>query len=146
MNRPVMANLVPTENEKKALMRRIEDTGGVEALLVRFAEGDTLQALADAFGCRATQISAILRSEKWRDKYEQAKKIKAEMAIDRGMGAVRAATPETVGVAKLQWEAERWMAGKLDPDAYGEKQQPLVNVNLGSLHLAALQAVNKENP
>lgn len=144
MGTPVTIGLVPTESEKKALMRRIEDVGGVEALLVRYAEGDSLQTLANAFGCRPSQIGAILRSDKWKDLYERAKKLKAEMAIDRGMDSVRHATPETVGVAKLQWEAERWMAGKLDPDAYGDKQQPLVNVNLGSLHLAALQAVNKE--
>lgn len=140
----VKAGYVLSESEKRALMRRIEDVGGVETLLVRFAEGDTLQQLANDFRCRPSQISGILRSDKWRAKYEEAKKLKAEMAIDRGLRIVRDATPETAGVAKLQWEAERWVAGKLDPDAYGEKQQPLVNISVGSLHLDALRTVNRE--
>ena len=140
----VTAGLVPTESERKALMRRIEDVGGVEAVLVRYAEGDSLQQLAAAFGCRPAQISAILRAPAWKEKFEHAKKLKAELAIDRGMQAVRQATPETASVAKLQWEAERWLAGKLDVEAYGEKPQAAININLGDLHLNALRTINSE--
>lgn len=140
----VTAGLVPTESERKALLRRIEDVGGVEAILVRYAEGDSLQQLATAFGCRPTQISAILRAPAWKDKFEHAKKLKAELAIDRGMQAVRQATPETASVAKLQWEAERWLAGKLDVEAYGDKPQTAININLGDLHLNALRTINSE--
>lgn len=138
------AGLVPTDTERKALLRRIEDVGGMEALLVRFAEGDTLQKLATHFGCRPSQISAMLRAPAWKDKYEEAKKLKAELAIDRGMQAVRQATPETASVAKLQWDAERWLAGKLDVDAYGEKPQTAIQFNLGDLHLTALRTINAE--
>lgn len=144
MNDMVHIGYVPSKSEKAALLQRIEDVGGVEALLVRFAEGDSLQTLANAFRCRPSHISAILRSDKWREKYEQAKKLKAEMAIERGIDVVRNATPETVGVAKLTWEAQKWLAGKMDPEAFGEKQQPLVNISVGSLHLDALRAVNRE--
>lgn len=144
MNAMVHIGYVPSKSEKADLARRIEEVGGVEALLVRFAEGESLQKLANAFRCRPSHISAILRSDKWREKYEQAKKLKAEMAIEKGLEAVREATPETVGVAKLTWEAEKWLAGKLDPEAFGEKQQPLVNISVGALHLDALRAVNRE--
>jgi hypothetical protein len=73
------------------------------------------------------------------------KKIKAELAIDKGLEAVNLATPETASVAKLQWEAQRWVAGKLDSDAYGDKPQVAVQVNLGSLHLDALRAFNTDS-
>lgn len=140
----VMHGLVPTVSERQALMRRIEDVGGVEALLVRYAEGDSLQQLASHFGCRPAQISALLRAPEWKDTYEHAKKLKAELSIDRGMEAVKYASPETAAVAKLQWEAGKWLAGKLDVEAYGEKQQALVNINMGSLHLDALRTLNLE--
>ncbi len=136
--------LVPTASEREALVRRIEDVGGVEAVLVRYAEGDSLQQLDTAFGCRPAQISAILRAPAWKDKFDHAKKLKAELAIDRGMRAVQQATPETASVAKLQWEAERWLAGKLDADAYGERPQTAININLGDLHLSALRTINSE--
>lgn len=142
---PPDISLVPTASEKKLLQQRIADTGGMEALLVRFAEGQSLQTLANAFGCKPAQIASLLRQPEWKEKYEHAKKIKAELAIDKGLEAVNMATPETASVAKLQWEAQRWVAGKLDSDAYGDKPQVAVQVNLGSLHLDALRAFNTDS-
>jgi hypothetical protein len=36
------------------------------------------------------------------------------------------------------------MAGKLDPDNFGEKQGPQVNISIGDLHLQALKHVQAE--
>ena len=41
---------------------------------------------------------------------------------------------------RLRVETRKWLAGKWNQDAYGDKQAPLVNVDLGSLHLDALRA------
>ncbi len=142
---PPDISLVPSASERKKLLERIADTGGMEALLVRFAEGQSLQDLANAFGCKPAQIASLLRHPDWKEKYEHAKKIKAELAIDKGLRAVEYATPETASVAKLQWEAQRWVAGKLDSDAYGDKPQVAVQVNLGSLHLDALRSINADS-
>jgi hypothetical protein len=50
-----------------------------------------------------------------------------------------AATPQEAAVAKLRVDTRRWLASKQAPDEYGDKQQPLVNIDLGSLALDALR-------
>jgi hypothetical protein len=35
------------------------------------------------------------------------------------------------------------MASKLNPDDYGDKSGPLVNISVGDLHLQALKQINR---
>ena len=48
-------------------------------------------------------------------------------------------------IAKVRIDARRWMAGKVDPERYGEKQSPAVHINLQSEHLQALKDINGED-
>jgi hypothetical protein len=41
-------------------------------------------------------------------------------------------------VAKLRVDTRRWLASKMNEE-YGDKQQPLVNIDLGSMALDALR-------
>jgi hypothetical protein len=50
-----------------------------------------------------------------------------------------AASPQEAQVAKLRVDTRRWLASKQAPDEYGDKQQPLVNIDLGSMALDALR-------
>lgn len=127
-----------------ALLMRIEDTGGVDKLLIRIAEGTALTALGKLYDVSPAVLSGLLRRPEYREKYEQAKKISAEMWVEKGMLSVETAMPETVGVAKLQWAAATYMAEKLDPDTYASKAGVQVNVNLGQMHLDALRTINSE--
>jgi hypothetical protein len=52
------------------------------------------------------------------------------------------ATPQEAQVAKLRVDTRRWLASKMAPDEYGDKQQPLVNIDLGSMALDALRKRN----
>lgn len=141
----VIANVKP-KTVTDALLMRIEDTGGIEKLLIRIAEGTTLTALGQLYAVSPAVISGLLRKPEYRGKYEQAKKIAAEMWIEKGLLSVETAAPDTVGVAKLQWGAATYMASKLDPDTYADKAGVQVNVNLGQLHLDALRTINAEKP
>ena len=49
------------------------------------------------------------------------------------------ASPQEAQVAKLRVDTRRWLASKQAPDEYGDKQQPLVNIDLGSMALDALR-------
>jgi hypothetical protein len=49
------------------------------------------------------------------------------------------ASPQEAQVAKLRVDTRRWLASKMAPDEYGDKQQPLVNIDLGSMALDALR-------
>lgn len=48
------------------------------------------------------------------------------------------ATPQEAQVAKLRVDTRRWLASKLSEE-FSDKQQPLVNIDLGSLALDALR-------
>jgi len=58
----------------------------------------------------------------------------AEQTID----IADAATPQEAQVAKLRVDTRRWLASKLSEE-FSDKQQPLVNIDLGSLALDALR-------
>ena len=45
----------------------------------------------------------------------------------------------------MRLDARRWIAGKVDPERYGEKQGPAVHINLQSEHLQALKDINGED-
>lgn len=141
----VVANVKP-KTVTDALLMRIEDTGGMEKLLIKIAEGATLTALGQLYAVSPAVISGVLRRPEYREKYDQAKKIAAEMWVEKGLLSVETAMPETVGVAKLQWGAATYMAAKLDPDTYADKAGVQVNVNLGQMHLDALRTINAEKP
>jgi transposase len=49
------------------------------------------------------------------------------------------ASPQEAQVAKLRVDTRRWLASKQAPDEYGDKQQPLVSIDLGSMALDALR-------
>jgi hypothetical protein len=49
------------------------------------------------------------------------------------------ASPQEAQVAKLRVDTRRWLASKQAPDEYGDKQAPLVNIDLGSMALDALR-------
>jgi hypothetical protein len=48
------------------------------------------------------------------------------------------ASPQEAQVAKLRVDTRRWLASKMNEE-YGDKQQPLVNIDLGSMALDALR-------
>ena len=49
-----------------------------------------------------------------------------------------AASPQEAQVAKLRVDTRRWLASKLSEE-FSDKQQPLVNIDLGSMALDALR-------
>lgn len=57
-----------------------------------------------------------------------------------------AATPADVQVAKLRIDARWRMASKTDAAQFGDRQVPLVNIDLGSLALDALRLRSVDKP
>lgn len=55
------------------------------------------------------------------EQYARAREIQADYFFEEARTIARAARPDNVAVAKLQWEDCRWRAGKLRPKAYGDK-------------------------
>jgi hypothetical protein len=65
----------------------------------------------------------MYRHPQIRDKYARAKNAQQEYAAEDIMEIAYSATPETYNVARLQIDAHKWLASKLLPKRYSEKQQ-----------------------
>lgn len=72
---------------------------------------------------KSTFYRWIYRHPDVRDKYARAKNTLQEMAAEEILEIAYNATPETYNVARLKVDAHKWVASKLLPKKYGEKQQ-----------------------
>ncbi len=62
-----------------------------------------------------------------RDRYAQARAMQADRLAGEIISIADGASKDTVNQARLQFDARRWMAGKLAPKTYGDKQTIDVN-------------------
>jgi hypothetical protein len=60
----------------------------------------------------------------------------AEEVVDIADGAVDA---HDATVRKLRIDARKWVASRVNPDEWGERRDPLLNISLGDQHLTALK-------
>lgn len=63
---------------------------------------------------------------------------RAESLVDQAQDMLDGATVANIPVVREQAKQRQWLAGKADPERYGEKQVS-VQINMGNLHLDALR-------
>jgi hypothetical protein len=88
----------------------------------------------------------INQTEERKEAVLRARKLKAEKLAEDALDIADNADESSnggVNKARLQVDTRKWMASKLDPDQYGDKQGPAVNISIGDLHLTALKQMNK---
>lgn len=72
---------------------------------------------------KSTFYRWMYRHENIRAKYAMAKNAQQEYAAEDILEIAYAADPTTYNVARLKVDAHKWIASKLLPKRYGEKQQ-----------------------
>jgi hypothetical protein len=89
----------------------------------RIANGESLRAI-----CRDADMPSVQSVMRWladdaalSDQYARAREIQADGEFDEAREIAFAATPDNVQVARLQYDAVKWRAGKLRPKVYGDK-------------------------
>jgi hypothetical protein len=121
--------------------KKIHKAGGETAMLDRLSEGETILSLARSLGISHTAFYD------WIDRGGEARAAALARARARGgrslaeqtLEIADSASPQEAQVAKLRVDTRRWLASKQAPDEYGDKQQALVNIDLGSMALDALR-------
>ena len=121
--------------------KAIHGLGGEQAVWDALGGGMTVYALAERLG---VSISAIDRwvqrgGEARRDSYARSRTRGAQSLAEETIAIADAATPQDVQVAKLRIDTRWRMAAKTDAEQFGDRQTPLVNIDLGSLALDALR-------
>lgn len=89
----------------------------------RIAEGESLRAI-----CADDDMPSVTSVMRWlaadtalSEQYTRAREVQGDGEFDKAREIAFAATPETVQVARLQYDAVKWRAGKLRPKVYGDK-------------------------
>jgi transposase-like protein len=132
------ANLA--RKEATEVNKKIHQFGGELAIVDKISQGETVLGLARALGISHTAFYD------WVDRGGETRAAALARARTRGgqslaeqtLEIADSASPQEAQVAKLRVDTRRWLASKMNED-YGDKQQPLVNIDLGSMALDALR-------
>ncbi len=132
------ANLA--RKEATEVNKKIHQFGGELAIVDKISQGETVLGLARTLGISHTAFYD------WVDRGGEARAAALARARTRGgqslaeqtLEIADSASPQEAQVAKLRVDTRRWLASKMNED-YGDKQQPLVNIDLGSMALDALR-------
>ena len=126
--------------EASDVNKKIHQFGGELAIVDKISQGETVLGLARTLGISHTAFYD------WVDRGGETRTAALARARARGgqslaeqtLEIADSATPQEAQVAKLRVDTRRWLASKMNED-YGDKQQPLVNIDLGSMALDALR-------
>ncbi len=136
---------VAAAHAKKAEMsvanKAVHAFGGEAAILESIASGCTISALCKRLGMAVTTFDRWVDrgGEARRSAYTHARTRAAQSLAEETIDIADAASVQEVQLAKLRSD-NRWrLAAKLNPETYGDKQQPLINIDLGSMALDALR-------
>lgn len=125
----------------------IDAAGGVERIIQRIADGETMGKIAESFGVSRTFMSWKVNGLPGvKEQIAQARRSRAEKLAEETLTlADNVGTSNPVEIKKVaeQIRVRQWLAGVDDPDRFGPKQQQ-VNITVGGLHLDALRKVQAE--
>ena len=124
----------------------IEKMGGVDRIIERVAEGDSLKAIAEELGISRSFLSWKVNAIPGvKERLVQARKSRADMWAEEAISIADGVDPDPnqINKARLRIDSRKWLAGVDDPDRFGTKQAQ-VNISIGGLHLDALRKVQAE--
>ena len=142
----------------KALRRRllleIGTRGGPDYVREYLANGGTLKGLAENLGCSRTYLSRHLNAhEDYAPVIAEGRREHADALADEALeiadklATADEVTREQIAVAKERIDVRKWLATVNNPDRYQTNRNgPVVNINLGDLHLEALRRVKDVTP
>jgi len=140
------ANIAAAQNRKAEISvanKAIHKFGGEDAILEFIASGGTISALCKVLAIGNTTFDRWVEKggETRRTAYTRARVRAGQSLAEQTIDIADAASPQDAQVAKLRVDTRRWLASKLSEE-FSDKQQPLVNIDLGSLALDALRKRN----
>ena len=126
--------------EISTINKKIHAFGGEAMVFDHISQGKTVDSVIKALGVSIGGFYKwIDRDAKRGELLMRARARGGQSLAEQTLEIADTATPQEAQVAKLRVDTRRWLASKMDPDNYGDKQQPLVNIDLGSMALDALR-------
>ena len=126
--------------EMSTINKKIHAFGGEAMVFDHISQGKTVDSVIKALGVSIGGFYKwIDRDAKRGELLMRARTRGGQSLAEQTLEIADSATPQEAQVAKLRVDTRRWLASKMAPDDYGDKQQPLVNIDLGSMALDALR-------
>lgn len=126
--------------EMSTINKKIHAFGGEAMVFDHISQGKTVDSVIKALGVSIGGFYKwIDRDAKRGELLMRARTRGGQSLAEQTLEIADSATPQEAQVAKLRVDTRRWLASKMAPDEYGDKQQPLVNIDLGSMALDALR-------
>lgn len=138
--------------DKSMVNKAIHAAGGEVAILDALGSGKTISGICEALGFSTSSFydwvdrGGAARADAVSRARARGAHSLAEETVSIADALVGAESTVEVQVAKLRSD-NRWrLAAKMNPDEYGDKQAPLVNIDLGSITLDALRKRSVDKP
>lgn len=126
--------------EMSTINKKIHAFGGEAMVFDHISQGKTVDSVIKALGVSIGGFYKwIDRDAKRGELLMRARARGGQSLAEQTLEIADSASPQEAQVAKLRVDTRRWLASKMDPDTYGDKQPPLVNIDLGSMALDALR-------
>jgi len=116
--------------------------GGPDAILERMASGETIKRIADSLGVSRPFLSGWMHKQVGAEAMEAARRQGADALADETLDIADNATEDRI--SKLKITTRQWTAAHAYPERYADRQGPVVEINVGDLHLNALRRVESE--
>jgi hypothetical protein len=123
----------------RGLERKVEELGGVQVLIERIANGETILALATEMGFSRDLLSVFLNRDETQEAVRSARARSAAAMAEKALEIADTNTPEQAPKTRWQVETRRWLASKYDPETFAEKPSVAINVTIGGLHMESLR-------
>ena len=135
--------------ELAAMERKVRELGGDSYIMDQIADGASVGEVMEPFELSRPYFYVWLRAggEQRELAYERAKEIKSHLLLEDGKDDLDkvGADPSSaqVSLASQRANYKRMLAGLLNRKDYGDKTGASTIVNIGELHLSALQAAGQ---
>jgi len=127
---------------KRAMLAALQDRGGLDWVLGRVANGDTMWSIAEDLGCTRNVLADWLNYDTERKAlYYSARAASAAAHAERALEIADKTSETGTSKARLQVETRQWLAGVYDREQFAQQQKHGVQINIGTLHLDALRRV-----
>lgn len=140
--------VMPGRPQLQQLAKHIEEHGGEDWVFSFVAEGLSMKKVAERVGATSRGMLYLwldLDRENRRRKLEAARQQSADAHAEDGLDILDElddslmVTPAEVSAANSRANYRKWLASVRNREAYGDRPQVDVNVNIKTLHLDALR-------
>lgn len=116
-----------------------------EAVFDALARGESQEAIRAQFNVSRTAWERWMGSEAGSALYARARASAAHVLAEEVIQIADNVAEDSAAVSKgkLRADSRKWLASVWNREGYGEQHGPLVNIDLGSLHLNSLRGMNR---